>query len=44
VQLSILLLTIDRSAADSLTKALSRPGHGVTTIADPGELFGAAAG
>ena len=44
MQLSILLLTIDRSAADSLTAALSRPGHGVTAIADPVELFAAAAG
>ena len=44
VQLSILLLTIDRSAADSLTTALSRPGHGVTTVADPVDMFAAAAG
>jgi DNA-binding response OmpR family regulator len=44
VQLSILLLTIDRSAADSLTAALSKPGHGVTTVADPVDLFAAAAG
>jgi DNA-binding response OmpR family regulator len=42
VQLSILLLTIDRAAADSLTAALSRPGHGVTTVADPVDLFAAA--
>ena len=44
VQLSILLLTIDRSAADSLTAALSKPGHGVTTVADPVDLFAAASG
>jgi pilus assembly protein CpaE len=44
VQLSILLLTIDRAAADSLTAALSRPGHGVTTVADPVDLFAAAPG
>jgi pilus assembly protein CpaE len=44
VQLSILLLTIDRAAADSLTAALSRPGHGVTTVADPVDLFASAAG
>ena len=44
VQLSILLLAIDRSAADSLTAALSKPGHGVTTVADPVDLFAAAPG
>src|SRR5918993_1979520 len=44
VQLSILLLTIDRSAADSLTAALSKPGHGLTTVADPVDLFAAASG
>ena len=44
MQLSILLLTIDRSAADSLTAALSKPGHGVTTVADPVDLFAAASG
>jgi pilus assembly protein CpaE len=44
VQLSILLLTIDRAAADSLTSALSRPGHGVTVVTDAVELFATAAG
>jgi pilus assembly protein CpaE len=44
VQLSILLLTIDRAAADSLTTALSRPGHGVTVVNDPAKLFASAAG
>jgi pilus assembly protein CpaE len=44
VQLSILLLTIDRAAADSLTTALSKPGHGVTTVSDPVDLFATAAG
>jgi pilus assembly protein CpaE len=44
VQLSILLLTIDRAAADSLTAALSRPGHGVTVVSDSVDLFATAAG
>jgi pilus assembly protein CpaE len=44
VQLSILLLTIDRSGADALTKALARPGHGVTVVADPVDLFATVAG
>jgi len=44
VQLSILLLTVDRAAAESLTTALSRPGHGVTVVTDPVELFASAAG
>jgi pilus assembly protein CpaE len=44
VQLSILLLTIDRAAAESLTAALSKPGHGVTVVGDPVELFAQAAG
>ena len=44
MQLSILLLTIDRAGADSLTTALSRPGHGVTVVSDPVELFAQAAG
>jgi pilus assembly protein CpaE len=42
VQLSILLLTIDRAGADSLTAALARPGHGVTVVADPADLFASA--
>ncbi|HEU0245425.1 MAG TPA: response regulator, partial [Candidatus Limnocylindrales bacterium] len=44
MQLSILLLTIDRAAADSLTTALGRPGHGVTVVTDAVELFATAAG
>jgi pilus assembly protein CpaE len=44
VQLSILLLTIDRAAADSLTTALSKPGHGVTVVSDAVDLFATAAG
>jgi pilus assembly protein CpaE len=44
VQLSILLLTVDREAAESLTTVLSRPGHGVTVVADPVDLFASAPG
>ena len=44
MQLSILLLTIDRAAADALTTALARTGHGVTTITDPVDLYAQAAG
>jgi pilus assembly protein CpaE len=44
VQLSILLLTTDRAAADTLSAALTRPGHGVTTVALPEELIHQAAG
>ncbi len=44
VQLSILLLAIDRTAADALTVALARPGHGVTTVSEPVDLFASAAG
>ncbi|HEX5826994.1 MAG TPA: AAA family ATPase [Candidatus Limnocylindrales bacterium] len=44
MQLSILLLTIDRSGADALTTALARPGHGVTVVADPVDLFASVAG
>jgi pilus assembly protein CpaE len=44
VQLSILLLATDRAAADALTAALARPGHGVTTVSDPVDLFATAAG
>ncbi len=44
MQLSILLLAVDRAAADALTAALSRPGHGVTTVTDPVDLFATAAG
>jgi pilus assembly protein CpaE len=44
VQLSILLLAIDRVAADSLSAALVRPGHGVTVVTAPEELLQQAAG
>jgi pilus assembly protein CpaE len=44
VQLSILLLATDRAAADALTAALARPGHGVTTVTDPVDLFATATG
>jgi pilus assembly protein CpaE len=43
VQLSILLLATDRVAADTLTSALAKPGHGVTTVATPDELLAVAA-
>jgi pilus assembly protein CpaE len=44
LQLSILLLSTDRVAADALTATLSGPGHGVTVLADPAQLAAAAAG
>jgi pilus assembly protein CpaE len=44
VQLSILLLATDRAAADALVTALSRPGHGVTTVSDPVDLLAMATG
>jgi pilus assembly protein CpaE len=44
VQLSILLLAIDRVAADSLSKALTQPGHGVVVVASPEDLLAQAAG
>ena len=44
MQLSILLLATDRIAADVLSAALSRPGHGVTVVALPEELIRQAAG
>ncbi|OGO58607.1 MAG: hypothetical protein A2V85_18330 [Chloroflexi bacterium RBG_16_72_14] len=44
VQLSILLLAADRIAADALSVALARPGHGVTVVALPEELIRQAAG
>ena len=44
MQLSILLLATDRAAADALTTALARPGHGVTTVTDPVDLFATATG
>ena len=44
MQLSILLLAIDRVAAEALTAALAQPGHGVTTVTDPVDLFAQAQG
>lgn len=44
MQLSILLLTIDRAGADALTTALGRPGHGVTVVSEPVDLYASAAG
>ncbi|MEW6225015.1 MAG: AAA family ATPase [Chloroflexota bacterium] len=44
MQLSILLLAADRLAADALSVALARPGHGVTVVALPEELVLQAAG
>jgi pilus assembly protein CpaE len=44
LQLSILLLSTDRVAADTLTTTLSKPGHGVTVLADPASVATAAAG
>ena len=44
MQLSILLLATDRVAGEALTAALMGPGHGVTTVADPIELFASAPG
>ena len=35
MQLSILILTIDRLAADSLSQSLARPGHAVTVVTKP---------
>lgn len=42
--LSILLLAIDKASIDSLTGALTRPGHGVTAVSDPVDLFASAHG
>ncbi len=44
MQLSILLLATDRVAGEALTAALTGPGHGVTTVADPVDLFASASG
>ncbi len=44
MQLSILLLSTDRVAADALTSSLSKPGHAVTLSADPAQVTAAAAG
>lgn len=44
MQLSILLLATDRVAAEMLSGALSRPGHGVTVVATAEELLRQASG
>ncbi len=44
MQLSILLLSTDRIAAEALTTTLSTSGHGVTVLADPAQVAAAAAG
>jgi pilus assembly protein CpaE len=44
VQLSIMLLDNDRIAAEALTGALTKPGHGVTVVVLPEELLQQAAG
>jgi pilus assembly protein CpaE len=42
VQLSILLLAVDRNAADQLAHALAAPGHGVTIVPSVADLLAAA--
>jgi pilus assembly protein CpaE len=44
VQLSILVLTTDRVAANALSDALSSRGHGVTVVTQPKDLLAAAQG
>lgn len=44
MQLSILVLSNDRAAADALTASLTKSGHGVTVIANPGDIVASAAG
>jgi pilus assembly protein CpaE len=44
VQLSILLLAIDKGAVTPLSTALATPGHGVTVVTRPDEAVAAAAG
>ena len=44
MQLSILLLATDHVAAEALTTALAQPGHGVSAVADPVDLFASVAG
>jgi DNA-binding response OmpR family regulator len=44
VQLSILLLATDHVAADALSAALARPGHGVTVVSVPADLLHQAPG
>jgi pilus assembly protein CpaE len=44
LQLSIILLSTDRVAAQALSDILTKPGHGVTVVADTDELVDQAAG
>jgi pilus assembly protein CpaE len=44
LQLSIIVLATDRTAADALAAALAVPGHGVTVVTRPEELLAAAHG
>jgi pilus assembly protein CpaE len=44
VQLSILLLAIDKASVQPLATALAAPGHGVTVVTRPDEAVAAAAG
>jgi len=44
VQLSILLLAIDKASVQPLANALATPGHGVTVVTRPDEAVAAAAG
>jgi pilus assembly protein CpaE len=44
VQLSILLLAIDHVAAEALTAALAHPGHAVSVVTDPVDLFASVQG
>ncbi|HYO43058.1 MAG TPA: AAA family ATPase [Candidatus Limnocylindrales bacterium] len=44
MQLSILLLAIDKSSVQPLANALAAPGHGVTVVTRPDEAVSAAAG
>lgn len=44
MQLSIIVLATDRTAADALAAALAVPGHGVTVVTRPEELLAAAHG
>jgi pilus assembly protein CpaE len=44
VQLSILILAAERTAVQSMSNALTTPGHGVTIVTRPDEAIAAAAG
>jgi pilus assembly protein CpaE len=44
VQLSILLLATDHVAAEALTAALAQPGHAVSVVTDPVDLFASVQG